>query len=96
MTHRQFLVWQAWLEEEWENPSRTDFYLMQLEATLIDVNRTDGLGTDVNKRKISFKPKKPLSKDSLMMAAKRRKAQIMEQYKGKVTVIEVDKPQQDL
>lgn len=30
MTHRQFLVWQVWLDEEMNNPSREDHYLMQI------------------------------------------------------------------
>lgn len=30
MTHRQFLAWQAWLGGEWDHPSRTDHYLMQI------------------------------------------------------------------
>lgn len=29
MTHRQFLVWQAWLDKEWNVPSRSDWYAMQ-------------------------------------------------------------------
>lgn len=34
MTHRQFAVWLAWLGEEWNHPSRTDHYLMQLDVTV--------------------------------------------------------------
>ena len=30
MTHRQFEVWQLWLKAEWNQPSRTDHYLMRL------------------------------------------------------------------
>jgi hypothetical protein len=29
-THRQYLSWMHWLNEEWDNPSRTDLYLMQV------------------------------------------------------------------
>lgn len=32
MTHRQFLVWSAWLDEQWNRPDRTDHYLMQVAA----------------------------------------------------------------
>ena len=30
LSHRQLLAWQAWFEMEWNRPSRTDHYLMQL------------------------------------------------------------------
>lgn len=29
MPHRVFLMWREWLRGEWDNPSRTDYYLMQ-------------------------------------------------------------------
>lgn len=31
-THRQYQVWMRWLSDEWNRPSRTDHYLMQLAA----------------------------------------------------------------
>lgn len=30
LTHRQFSVWIAWLKEQWNSPSRSDNYLMQI------------------------------------------------------------------
>jgi hypothetical protein len=30
MTHRQYLVWNAWFDEKWNQPSLTDFYLMAI------------------------------------------------------------------
>lgn len=33
-THRQFLTWMVWLKLQWNKPSRSDYYLMQLEATV--------------------------------------------------------------
>lgn len=32
MTARQFDVWETWLQNEWNKPSRTDHYLMKLIA----------------------------------------------------------------
>ena len=32
MTHRQFRAWQAWLARQWDEPDRTDHYLMQVAA----------------------------------------------------------------
>lgn len=33
-THRQWLVWREWLRRQWNDPSRTDYYLMQLALIL--------------------------------------------------------------
>lgn len=30
MTERQFITWQAWLREEYNNPSRADYYAMEV------------------------------------------------------------------
>ena len=30
MTHRQFAIWQLWLNEQWNRPDLTDMYLMQV------------------------------------------------------------------
>ena len=32
VTHRQYLAWQAWLDEEWNRPDRSDYYQMQTAA----------------------------------------------------------------
>ena len=29
-THREYLTWIAWLDEQWGKPSRSDNYLMQI------------------------------------------------------------------
>lgn len=38
MTHRQFLAWQAWLDEQWDRPDRTDQYLMQIACEVARAN----------------------------------------------------------
>ena len=30
MTHRQYLLWQAWVDEDLNRPDRHDYYLMQI------------------------------------------------------------------
>ncbi len=30
VTHREYLTWEVWLDEEWDKPSRSDNYLMQI------------------------------------------------------------------
>lgn len=32
MTYRQYLAWQAWIDMEWDRPSRSDWYAMQTAA----------------------------------------------------------------
>lgn len=29
-THREYRTWQVWLDQQWNEPSRTDNYLMQI------------------------------------------------------------------
>ncbi len=33
-THREYLTWLAYIEEEWKEPNRTDFYLMQISQEM--------------------------------------------------------------
>lgn len=40
LTHRQNLVWQEWRGRQWNEPSLTDHYLMQLSHLLVMVNST--------------------------------------------------------
>lgn len=35
MTHREFLVRMAWIENDMERPSREDWYLMQIAAEIL-------------------------------------------------------------
>lgn len=37
MTHRQFMAWMEWLESEWNRPSRSDNYLMQIAKEVENV-----------------------------------------------------------
>lgn len=41
-TRREYLAWLAWLDKEWEHPSRTDYYLMQIAAEVNGVLRKKG------------------------------------------------------
>lgn len=38
MTHRQFVAWQDWLGRQWNEPTRSDHYLMQIAAEVRRVN----------------------------------------------------------
>ena len=30
ITHREFKTWIAWLDDQWNKPSKSDYYLMQI------------------------------------------------------------------
>ena len=34
MTHRQYLLWRVWSQEQWNRPSRSDHYLMAVAREL--------------------------------------------------------------
>ena len=52
MSHREYLTWQAWLRKEWNRPSRTDYYLMQLSADVRNLFAKKPV--EVEERKISW------------------------------------------
>lgn len=41
MTHRQFRVWKAWLDEEWNLPNRSDYYAAQIAAVVVNSFSTE-------------------------------------------------------
>lgn len=45
MTHRQFVVWQLWLSEQWNEPDRSDYYMMQIAHIVASI---------VSKKKVKF------------------------------------------
>lgn len=56
--YRQFLAWMVWLREQWNRPSRTDTYLMKLEAAVRGIKK---LSPGVMKRlQVQFDFKKPV------------------------------------
>jgi hypothetical protein len=36
-THREYLLWELWLEKQWNQPSRTDHYLMLIAQQVSQV-----------------------------------------------------------
>jgi hypothetical protein len=73
MTHRQLIAWQQWLRDEYNHPSRTDYYLMQLTSCVL---RTDAKLEDL---RIKFKgsvQEAPVTKEQAIAQAKRMVASI--------------------
>lgn len=54
-THRQYLAWMAWLEMQWDRPSRTDWYLMQIAAEVYKKFRKNPAQILVETFKLRFK-----------------------------------------
>lgn len=57
MTERQHEAWQHWLMAEWNRPSRSDHYLMQLTAAVNDLTAamTDGKQREVKPLEFKWK-----------------------------------------
>lgn len=53
ITHRQFVVWEAWLKEEWDKPNRGDNYLMLVAAWVRRLS--ENCEVDVDRMKLKFK-----------------------------------------
>ena len=79
MTHRQFLAWQAWLEDEWNRPSRTDYYLMRVAQRVHQTMVKNKAGVTVKDQRVEFdvgrpraKPKKKSEAEVKRIAAEQR------------------------
>lgn len=96
MTHRQFTAWQEWLKSEWNEPSRTDHYLMQLNTTLSQVNAKDPKTVKFHESKLKFritKPVDPNSPEGLRVAKQLWIGRAKALARGKtVTYVEVPAP----
>lgn len=58
VTHRQYLLWQIWLDLQWDRPTLSDYYLMQIAAEV--------------KRVLSKSPNKIKLKDFLLKFGNQR------------------------
>ena len=54
-THRQYMDWLAWFEQELNNPDRTDHYLMQIAYEVKWGNVKDGKSLKLDHFKLPFK-----------------------------------------
>lgn len=62
--HREYLAWMAKFRDEWNEPSRSDYYLMQIAAAVIRMKK-GGL----DKLRIPFQFKDAAAKDGPKMTA---------------------------
>lgn len=62
MSHREFSTWDAWLEEEWNRPNRSDHYLMQIAATAARILAKNPSAVKDADFKLKFEVKAPVGK----------------------------------
>lgn len=73
-THREYLAWMDWLNEEWERPSRSDNYLMQIAAEVRRVLSKKPNSIKLRDFLLKFKKQKPkeLTLEEATKQSKRR------------------------
>lgn len=72
-THREYRTWVRWMQDEWNNPSRSDYYLMRISQRLIQTNSKTPDKHTLDEQKIPFgfgekqdEPAQPKSRLSLI------------------------------
>lgn len=70
-THREFLVWQAWLSLQWNRPDRTDHYLMMITREIRSLFAKSAVSVDECKVKFS-EPAPPMTKEQAARMARQR------------------------
>lgn len=73
-TYRQLLVWLAWLENQWNEPDRHDYYLMQIAAAICSVNAKRGRRPKLKDFALKFRVGRNTSSASKEQAAAVSKA----------------------
>ena len=71
MTHRQFNAWQAWLEAEWDKPSRDNWYQMATTTAVMRVLAKNPGQITVADRKLKFE-----SQDKKASPEQRRQVEV--------------------
>lgn len=72
-THREYLAWGQWLDEEENLPSTSDHYLMRIAQRVGQLFRKDPQSVTLDQQKITFqrvKPAKPLTRKEAAARAK--------------------------
>jgi hypothetical protein len=77
MTARQYEAWEAWLELQWEIPSKLDYYLAQIACEASRATAKKPSSPKLNKYLIKFRVKKRksgtgLTKEQTLAIAKAR------------------------
>lgn len=62
MSHREYLTRLAWIEENWNDPDRSDYYLMQIAQEIRKVMSKKPKNIKLDHLKIKFGMKEDLQK----------------------------------
>lgn len=54
ITHREFLTWAVYLQQQWNEPNRTDYYLMQISQVIKQVNSRRGATHRLSREQLKF------------------------------------------
>ena len=84
MTHRQFLAWNAWLAEQWNQPDRTDHYLAQVACEVRRGNAKKPRAVKLEHLILEFKQSRKGQRVSREEAAARSKSRWIALAGGKV------------
>jgi hypothetical protein len=102
MTARQFAAWREWLAAEWDEPGRTDWYLMQLAAETVNgrLKTPKAKAADFKLRfKAAGPPPSPealakLARSRAMATLRGRKVTVVDHRKGKPPASPPSSPQE--
>jgi hypothetical protein len=73
-THRQYNAWQEYLDQEWNEPNRTDHYLMQVAELVLRPYLEKGVRVKLDDFKIPFRLRRgatPVNRDEVIQSKKR-------------------------
>lgn len=92
ISYREYLIWQAHFLAEWDEPSKTDFYLMQVAQLICQVNAKKGKRYRLEQFRIRFKEQKRVeTEEEKAENLKRLKAAAIARVGGKVVRVTIPK-----
>ena len=74
ITHREYLMWMQWLDEELERPTKSDHYLMQIAQQVARLFKKQPGRIQLKHFKLSFRKKQRATTTSKKEAATQSKA----------------------
>lgn len=72
-THRVYLAWIDWLDEQFNHPSKSDNYLMQIAQTIRQVLHKKPASVKLSHFVLKFKKEKPQTPQDKKMTTKQSK-----------------------
>ncbi len=99
MTRRELLAWIEYISQDWNKPSRTDHYIMQLSSILVQIMGSKKSSQSIDKYKIKFSSsknksssKRQLTREEAASLAKGRWIALV----GKPTIVQIPKEENNV